>query len=208
MDIGRYQLASPVKWIDTQDVLLARKNIERLIEIGPSETLISMAKKTLAAQHKKHDALLSSKRKLLYYKKDQREIRYEVDPQPEQAPPVAPIPAKALTATPTPASVTEAPKKDWAANETGTEHGAKPQGAVLISGTTMGNHSTTVLAAYMPDAPVTAKEIVVTIIAQKLQKQYNGLATDKTIKQLVGGSFVSSSTHSILHWHHSKLKIS
>ncbi|MCJ1316868.1 hypothetical protein MMC15_002189 [Xylographa vitiligo] len=182
-----YQLASPVKWIDTQDVLLARKNIERLIEIGPSETLISMAKKTLAAQHKKHDALLSSKRKLLYYKKDQREIRYEVDPEPERAPLVALIPAELITATPAPASVGEAPKKDWAANDTGPEHGAKPQGAVLISGTTMGNHSTTVLAAYMPDAPVTAKEIVVTIIAQKLQKQYNSLGTDKSIKQLVGG---------------------
>ena len=179
-----------MKWIDTQDVLLARKNIERLIEIGPSETLISMAKKTLAAQHRKHDALLSSKRKLLYYKKDQREIRYEVDPEPERALSLSPTTAKVLVATPTPAAVPEAPKKDWSANETGPENGAKPQGAVLISGTTMGNHSTTVLAAYMPDAPVTAKEIIVTIIAQKLQKQYNGLATDKSIKQLVGGEFV------------------
>ena len=167
-------------------MLLARKNIERLIEIGPSETLISMAKKTLAAQHKSHNALLSSKRKLLYYKKDQREIRYEVDPQPEPASPAAQAPPAPLVA-PTAPPASEAPKKDRSLNETLTEHGAKPQGAVLISGTTMGNHSTTVLAAYMPDASVTAKEIVVTIIAQKLQKQYNGLPTDKSIKQLVGG---------------------
>ena len=38
-----YQFASPVRWIETQDVFLKNFNTERVVEIGPSPTLSGMA---------------------------------------------------------------------------------------------------------------------------------------------------------------------
>jgi fatty acid synthase subunit alpha len=123
-----------------------------------------MAKKTLALRYKTHDAALSMKRKFLYYKKDEREIRYDVDPVPE-------------TATPTPVTSNIATNPNTVAPvvATVTPSPAPPQ------------NTPTVMAARMADTPVTAKEIVITIIAQKLKKVFSGVPTDKSIKQLVGG---------------------
>ncbi|KAK8069369.1 fatty acid synthase alpha subunit FasA [Apiospora phragmitis] len=44
-----FQFCSPVQWIDTQDILLAgNRAAGRIVEIGPSSTLVDMAKKTLS----------------------------------------------------------------------------------------------------------------------------------------------------------------
>ena len=42
-----YQFASPVRWIETQDVFLKDFNSERVVEIGPSPTLAGMAQRTI-----------------------------------------------------------------------------------------------------------------------------------------------------------------
>ena len=51
VELLAYQFASPVRWIETQDVLFTRYNFERFIEIGPSPTLTSMATRTLKAKY-------------------------------------------------------------------------------------------------------------------------------------------------------------
>ncbi|OBA26957.1 thiolase-like protein [Hanseniaspora valbyensis NRRL Y-1626] len=51
-----YQFASPVRWIDTQDVLINDYNIEKLIEIGPQPILSNMMKKTVV---EKQDQMFS-----------------------------------------------------------------------------------------------------------------------------------------------------
>lgn len=43
-----YQFASPVKWIETQDVLVDDFQIEKLVEVGPQPILANMMKKTFA----------------------------------------------------------------------------------------------------------------------------------------------------------------
>ncbi len=35
VELLAYQFASPVRWIETQDVFLAEKTAERIVEIGP-----------------------------------------------------------------------------------------------------------------------------------------------------------------------------
>jgi fatty acid synthase subunit alpha len=150
-------------------VLFGKQNTNRLIEIGPSETLVSMAKKTLTSRYKEHDAATSTKRKLMCYKKDERQIRYDVDPEPETAAP----------------SLSEEKSIRLAA----LPNAMPSVAATVIPSPAPAQSSQTVLAAKMADIPVTAKEIVLTIIAQKLKvtNGFSGVATDKSIKKLVGG---------------------
>ena len=159
-------------------MLLVQQKIERLIEIGPSDTLTSMAKKTLAAQPEKHDALVSSRKKLFSYKKDRREIRYETDTPPERVP----SPNSAASTTPKGTATVDAVVKSSIA----------PPVAISHPNTTVQNHSFPAPVASLPDTPITAKEIIITIIAQKLHKQFNEISCDKTIKQLVGGRYTVS----------------
>ena len=59
-----YQFASPVRWIETQDVFLKDFNTERVVEIGPSPTLAGMAQRTIKNKYESYDAALSLQRQV------------------------------------------------------------------------------------------------------------------------------------------------
>lgn len=164
IELLAYQFASPVRWIETQDVILGEKTTERIVEIGPADTLGVMAKRTLASKYESHDAAQSIQRQILCYNKDAKEIYYDVDPieeEPEPAPPAsgssgapaAPA-AGAAAATPVPAAA-PAPS-------------AGPAAAVA-------------------DEPIKATDILRAMIAQKLKKPLMDIPLGKAIKDLVGG---------------------
>ncbi|KAL5041326.1 hypothetical protein BDW71DRAFT_169251 [Aspergillus fruticulosus] len=162
VELLAYQFASPVRWIETQDVVLAEKRTERIVEIGPADTLGGMARRTLASKYEAYDAATSVQRQILCYNKDAKEIYYDVDPveeEPETAseaaatPATSAAPAAAVAAAPAPAA--SAP-------------GAGP-------------------AAPVEDAPVTALDVVRTLVAQKLKKALSDIPLNKAIKDLVGG---------------------
>jgi len=46
IELLSYQFASPVRWIETQDILFKDFGFERLVELGPSPTLTGMATRT------------------------------------------------------------------------------------------------------------------------------------------------------------------
>lgn len=159
VELLAYQFASPVRWIETQDVFLAEKTAERIIEVGPTDTLGVMAKRTVASKYEAFDAAKSVQRQILCYNKDAKEIYYDVDPveeEPEPSPAVAEASSGAAPAAA--ASVAAAPAPS-----------AGP-------------------AAAVPDAPITALEIVRALIAQKLKKPFLEVPLGKAIKDLVGGS--------------------
>lgn len=166
VELLAYQFASPVRWIETQDVFLAEKTAERIVEIGPADTLGVMAKRTLASKYEAYDAAKSVQRQILCYNKDAKEIYYDVDPvddEPEPAPAAsgsAAAPA-AVAASAAPAAVAAPPP------------GAGP-------------------AAQVPDAPVQALDIVRSLIAQKLKKPLSEIPLSKAIKDLVGGENLQS----------------
>lgn len=54
---------------------------ERIVEIGPAETLGTMAQRTLASKYEAYDAVKSVQRQILCYDKDMKEIYYDVDPE-------------------------------------------------------------------------------------------------------------------------------
>ncbi len=89
VELLAYQFASPVRWIETQDVILAEKTTERIVEIGPADTLGVMAKRTIASKYEAYDAAKSVQRQILCYNKDAKEIYYDVDPIEDELAPVA-----------------------------------------------------------------------------------------------------------------------
>jgi len=152
---------TPPGRIDTQDVLLEQQKTERLIEIGPSDTLTVMAKRTIKSQYEGKDTILSTRRQLLSGDADLSEIYYEVAPQPEVIPSTSSQSAPPPPYTPTPSERTEVAR----------------QVAAPISGST----------SKKTDLPITAVEIIVSIVAQKLKKSSQEISTSSTIKSLVSG---------------------
>jgi fatty acid synthase subunit alpha len=161
IELLAYQFASPVRWIETQDVILGEKTTERIVEIGPAETLGVMAKRTLAAKYEAHDAALSVQRQILCYNKDAKDIYYAVEPEEEEAAPAASgsensTPTQATAAAPAPVAAAPPP---------------------LSAGP----------AAAVEDAPVSATDILRVLVAQKLKKPLADIPLSKAIKDLVGG---------------------
>lgn len=163
VELLAYQFASPVRWIETQDVILKEKTTERIVEIGPADTLGGMAKRTLASKYEAYDAARSIQRQILCYNKDAKDIYYTADPVEEEA--AAPAPssggpasAPAPSAGPVAAAPAAAPPPP----------GAGP-------------------AALLDDTPVKATDIVRALVAQKLKKGLTEIPLSKAIKDLVGG---------------------
>ncbi len=161
IELLAYQFASPVRWIETQDVILAEKTTERIVEIGPADTLGVMAKRTLASKYEAYDAAKSVQRQILCYNKDAKEIYYDVDPVEEE-----PAPAAAASSSSAPASTPSSSSAPVAAAPPPPSAGP---------------------AAQVPDAPVGAVDIVRALIAQKLKKPLLEIPLSKAIKDLVGG---------------------
>ena len=136
-------------------------NVERLIEIGPSPTLAGMAQRTLKTKYEGYDQALGMQRQVLAYSKEGKEIYYNVDPPlPPEEPTSVPEPAAtkpAESAAPTPAPA--------------------PAPAAVPSGP----------PAQVPDESVKARDIVHTVVAQKLKKSLEEVPPSKAIKDLVGG---------------------
>ena len=159
VELLAYQFASPVRWIETQDVILAEQRTERIVEIGPADTLGGMARRTLASKYEAYDAATSVQRQILCYNKDAKEIYYDVDPVEEEPEPAAETPAASggPAAPAAAAPVAAAPPPS-----------AGP-------------------AAAVEDAPVTAVDILRSLVAQKLKKGLADVPLTKAIKDLVGG---------------------
>ncbi|WPH02875.1 Hypothetical protein R9X50_00574300 [Acrodontium crateriforme] len=163
VELLAYQFASPVRWIETQDVILGEKTTERIVEIGPADTLGGMAKRTLAAKYEAYDAARSVQRQILCYNKDAKDIYYDVDPVEDEPEPTA---AAAPSAGASSAGSSAAPA-------------AAPQAAAPAPGAGP--------AAAVADAPVSAVDILRVLVAQKLKKALTDIPLSKAIKDLVGG---------------------
>ncbi|KAG9315241.1 hypothetical protein JVU11DRAFT_4375 [Chiua virens] len=158
VELLSYQFASPVRWIETQDLLFTQYRFERFIELGPSPTLTGMATRTLKAKYEAQDDAVSRKRAILCHAKNAREIYYLFEDEASTASEatVAEPPATVASSVPTPA----------------------PASAVV---------ALTASAAAIEDVPLKAADILLYIIAQKLKKKVEEVPLSKSIKDLVGG---------------------
>jgi fatty acid synthase subunit alpha len=158
------ELTAQLCRIETQDVILAERSAERIVEVGPSDTLGGMARRTLASKYEAYDAAQSLQRQILCYNKDAKEIYYDVEPVTEEE---------------TPASSPSAPAAAAAAPQTGAVAAAPAAApaAAAPAGPTV----------QVDDKPVEAIDIVRAIIAQKLKKPMGDVPLSKAIKDLVNG---------------------
>ncbi|GAA5926751.1 trifunctional fatty acid synthase subunit FAS2 [Sporobolomyces koalae] len=163
IELLSYQFASPVRWIETQDVLFKEFKFERLIELGPSPTLTGMATRTQKLKYDSHDGALGIKRSIYCIAKQLKEIYYQLDDESGGDASAAAAPAAAAAPTPAPraapAPVAAAPPPPAAAGP----------------------------AASVADEPLKAVDTLRIIIAQKLKKPVSEVPLTKTIKELVGG---------------------
>lgn len=166
VELLAYQFASPVRWIETQDVILGEKTTERIVEVGPADTLGGMAKRTLAAKYEAYDAARSVQRQILCYNKDAKDIYYDVDPIEDEPAPAAP------------SGGASAPAASSAAPAAASAPAAAAAPAPSASAGP---------AASVPDAPVGAVDVLRALIAQKLKKPLADIPLSKAIKDLVGG---------------------
>ena len=160
VELLAYQFASPVRWIETQDILFTHYKFERFIEIGPSPTLTGMATRTLKAKYEVQDDSVTHRRAIFCHAKHTKEVYYQFEDEAEA--PAAETPA-AETSAPAPASAAPTP--------TAAAPAAAPAAA----------------AASIEDAPLKATDVLVAIIAQKLKKRVDEVPLSKSIKDLVGG---------------------
>ncbi|KAJ3389073.1 3-oxoacyl-[acyl-carrier-protein] synthase, partial [Entophlyctis sp. JEL0112] len=94
VELLAYQFASPVRWIETQDLIFKTFAVERLIEVGPSPVLSSMAIRTLKTKYEAYDDAVTRRRVQLCTSKDRKDIYYEFDDVVAEEPPnVQPIPS-------------------------------------------------------------------------------------------------------------------
>ncbi|KAG9047855.1 3-oxoacyl-[acyl-carrier-protein] synthase [Tulasnella sp. UAMH 9824] len=161
VELLAYQFASPVRWIETQDLLFTHYKFERLIEIGPSPTLTGMATRTLKAKYEAQDGSISLVRSIFCSAKHTKEIYYQFEDEPEAAPAEEKTSAPAETPSAAPVPV------------------AAPV-AVAVAPPTGG-------AASIPDEPIKSIDTLRVIIAQKLKKRVDEVPLSKSIKDLVGG---------------------
>ncbi|PSS23380.1 hypothetical protein M430DRAFT_33877 [Amorphotheca resinae ATCC 22711] len=132
-----------------------------------------MAKRTIKSKYEAQDATLSGKRQLLSVDRDRAEIYYEVDPYSS--------PAESASDS---SNETSNPPPPYTASVPETSEASRPSPPSAPGRTNAG-----VLSSKKPDAPISALEIIVGIIAQKLKKSSDEIAATSTIKSLVSGGF-------------------
>ncbi|GJC89906.1 fatty acid synthase apf5 [Colletotrichum liriopes] len=159
--------------IETQDVILGYAGTERIVEVGPTNILTDMMKKTWSREYKEADDARGVRREILGPKNDSAKIYYEhtVEEAHDTETPIPVVDETTMQSldTSTAASTTPAPD---------------PEVQGLSS-----NASETILE--VPDTQVPVSAIVMGIIAHKLKKRPSSIASDKTINSLVGGRNIS-----------------
>lgn len=74
-----HQFCFPVRWIEIQDFLFDECGIKKIVEIGPSDILINMAKSTHDRKYKSHDVANSLHRELLSFASNKDQIYYSAE---------------------------------------------------------------------------------------------------------------------------------
>ncbi|KAI7866261.1 fatty acid synthase [Spinellus fusiger] len=108
VELLAYQFASSVRWIETQDQLFKNYKIERLIEVGPSPTLVGMATRTLNMKYQAYDNALSNRREIFSIAKDSKDIYYNFETV-EETVPEASAAAPVVAAVAAPVAIAAAP---------------------------------------------------------------------------------------------------
>lgn len=99
IELLAYQFASPVQWIQTQELLLGEEGVDRIVEIGPDAVLVNMARRTLVKK-----GFGAREMEILHVGLDRLKV-YDEEPADEMPPSASEADAQAPAATPLPAAI-------------------------------------------------------------------------------------------------------
>ncbi|GJD04071.1 fatty acid synthase alpha subunit [Colletotrichum higginsianum] len=148
--------------IDTQDAILRDFLTERLVEIGPAEILINMAKKELLSYAKNADSI--------YFRHQEAEAETKD---------IAGHDAKTQVANSTHTTAAVTPNVPVASEAASPSTPPKPVEAVA--------QEVQQQPVSLPDTPTTSLDILTALVAVALKKPSSEIATDQSIKGLCGG---------------------
>ncbi|KAJ2732821.1 fatty acid synthase alpha subunit Lsd1 [Coemansia sp. BCRC 34962] len=161
VELLAYQFASPVQWIDTQEVLLNRLGVSRLVEVGASPILSGMSAKTLKnlpRTRKRVDVLhVERDRDALYFIQQNLEVAESEVSQPVPSA----QPAQAEQPTPPAAAAAVEPIAPAAQSPAS--------------------------AAPLVDVPLQTLDVVHAIVAHTTKRSLADVPPQKSIKSLMGG---------------------
>ena len=186
-------LTSPFGRIETQDLMLSEYLVEKIIEVGPTDTLTNMAKRTRDLKYRQHDAANSIQRSFFSSKRDKCQIYHTADEgrKASENPSIAPLPAAGsqITAIPSARKTPDSEPMKLVPSAQMPTTAIMPQSdpvqmVPLVPAATL---STVSVVKTVPDVPVRATEIVRTIVACSLKKDPKELTFSSTIKGLAGG---------------------
>lgn len=138
------------------------------MEVGPSDVLSTMMKRTWEAQYSTSDSAKAVNRRIIGPKRDIAEIYYRADP--EASVETSPITAAA-----------DMQKETVITSVNGSDQAAKISQAPPL----------TVLLGDLPDTHVPAAAILLAIIGTKLKRHPSEINIESTISSLVGGKMNS-----------------
>jgi fatty acid synthase subunit alpha, fungi type len=150
-----------VRWIETQDLFVEKYKFERFTEVGPYPTLVGMAIRTLKARYETKDDSTGHFRRVFCASKDEKEIYYQFEDEPEATSELdAPAEAANFASAPVAAAL------------------------VVLAAPPTANASP---AASIEHVPIRAVDILAVIVSQKLKKQLSEVSLSKSIKELSNG---------------------
>ncbi|KAJ5345807.1 hypothetical protein N7452_003811 [Penicillium brevicompactum] len=168
MELMVYQFASPVRWIETQDVILSRTEGERIIEVGPSATLLGMFRKTIDTIYPTQECALPAPRQLLHSEKNTDDIYYRG--VPDQTESLQTEPQTQTTTQSQPAPADSAPKV-----------------TVEVTTTALPTPRVHVEVVSIEDQNVQARDIIFAIVGRALKRAASEIDGSKSIKALAEG---------------------
>ena len=151
--------------VETQDSLLSgQKSISRMVELGPSKTLVGLGRKTINRKVASCGRPLDQTVQLLASTQDTKTLYYEYEPSVESQGEV--LEEKTHSKVEVKVSLPE------------------PTRNVLS------NLAASMVTSIIEDVPISGEEIVRTLIARKLKKPIPEITLSKSIKELCGGVYL------------------
>lgn len=173
IELLAYQFASPVRWIETQDLLFAPETaLEQLIEVGSGEQpiLSNMAQATLAGMPYR-----TSRPRVMHVESHADELLGPAGPVEEDALPRPPMPGPSAPAAAAPAPVA-APAAPSAAPAAAPAPAAPVAAGPAASG------------ASLADAPPSVSEALKLVLALQTKTRPEQLRDTETVDELLGGN--------------------
>ncbi|EAW11676.1 putative fatty acid synthase subunit alpha [Aspergillus clavatus NRRL 1] len=169
IELMAYQFASPVRWIETQDIILSRKECDKIVEVGPNSTLVGMFQRTLNTIYQTQECTRPEPRRLLNSERDTKEIYYETIPDSRKE--QANDKKKEVTKQESQVAVKpEAVKQDAVSPDSVPR--TAPRAPVQVD---------------IGDEGVKAQDILLTVVSRALKKAPTDVDGTKSIKALAGG---------------------